>query len=104
MPLKSILAVVILYSNFLYAGVPPLEQIEEVLREEFSRKYSLRSEIRVFSEVVYELKEGKRYYNRKYDLTVENGKIYSSRQAFHPQGFSVQNQSWNEGPLRVRDL
>ena len=101
MPLKSILAVVILYSNFLYAGVPPLEQIEEVLREEFSRNYSLISEMRVFPEVVYELKEDKSYYNEKYELTVENGKIYSSRQEFRPQGLSISNKSWN-GRLAYR--
>ena len=95
MPLKSILAVVILYSNLLYAGVPPLEEIEEVLREEFSGNYSLISEMRVSPEIVYELKEDKSYYNEKYELTVENGKIYSSNQVFRPEGLSVQYKSWN---------
>jgi peroxiredoxin len=95
MPLKSILAVVILYSNFLYAGVPPLEQIEEVLREEFSSHYSLISEMSIFTEIVYELKVSRRSYKEKYDLTVENGKIYSSRKDFRPEGLRISNESWN---------
>jgi peroxiredoxin len=95
MPLKSILAVVILYSNLLYAEVPPLEQIEDVLREEFSSHYSLISEMSVLTEIVYELKGGRRSYKEKYDLTVEKGKIYSSRQVTKPEGLDIMNRSWN---------
>ncbi len=95
MPLKSILAVVILYSNFLYAGVPPLEQIEDVLREAFSSHTSLISEMTVSTEIVYELKSSRRSYKDKYDLTVEKGKIYSSRQVTKPEGLNIMNQSWN---------
>jgi len=101
MPLRSILAVVILYSNLLYAGVPSLEQIEEVLREEFSGNYSLISEMSVLTEIVYELKGGRSSYKEKYDLTVEKGKIYSSRQVTKPEGLSISNESWN-GRLAYR--
>jgi len=95
MPLKSILAVVILYSNVLYAGVPPLEQIEDVLREEFSSHYSLISEMSVLTEVVYELNVDKRSRKGKYDLTVEKGKIYTSMEITKPKGLNIANGSWN---------
>ena len=95
MSLMFILAVVNLYTNILYAVVPPLEQIEKVLREEFSSKHSLMSEMTVFTEIVYELKGGKKTRTAKYDLTVEKGKIYSLRQVTVPKGFDITKKSWN---------
>ena len=90
-----ILVVIILYSSFLYAVVPPLEQIEKALREEFSGKYSLISEMSTSTEIVYELNLDKHSRKGKYDLTVEKGKIYSSRQVTKPEGKSILKNSWN---------
>lgn len=95
MSLKSILAIIILYSNLLYAVVPSLEDIEKVLREDISANHSLISEMTIFTEIVYDLKSGTKSYKEKYDLTVEKGKIYTSRQVTKPNGLNITKRSWN---------
>ena len=99
--MKQIILFLFSFVSFSIAAIPPVDGLEQILREKQDSMYSLQCQFDIQPEIIYPLKSKQMenrtdFLKRSYELIIEKGKYFTSKAELEPDRMQINyREAWN---------